>query len=1354
METHKTGTDVATPYLAFGQLLVDLRQKAGISRQSEFAGRIKTTQQTVSRWEAGTSRPRDKQMPLIAAVLNTGVDDLLAAAGYSRKTAIATFDQPFPVDALTPESFERFCQDFLQSVFPEADVHRAGETGHTQEGTDIIARFPDGSTFSFQCKRIQEFGPQKVHTAVAEHTIPANKKFLLLSRVASPQSRTAIGQHPDWDIWDKEDISLKIRRLPKVDQIRLVDIFFKGQRFALLGETEASPWETTKDFFAAFENKSGVFNHVWGLVGRTETLAALAGALANDDVRAIFLVGAGGSGKSRVLKQAIEKYESARKDVTVRFLSRTSEVTKASLEELGSKPALLIVDDAHDRNDLGLLFQHVGGATNNTKLLLSFRPYGLDHIKAQASGFSLVGSSVAEVKLVPLTLEESEKLAIQVLKTYSAPLGSAKDIARLTRDCPLATVVGAQIVAKERLHFDLAKNEGSFRQTLFGRFEDVIAGDIGNKADVESTKKTLKILALLQPFHPEDAGVLKVIEKVEGIAPHETNRLVKLLTDAGILFKRGARYRLSPDVLADYIVEANCIGAEGKSTGYAELVFDAIEVGQIENFLLNLGKLDWVRSSGDPTNSQLLDGVWKHLKPSNEYSDPFIRAVSSVAYYQPIRALEFAEQLMREGKYLNQLSPLLKYAGYNLVHLPRACEDLWQLGKDDKRALHSHPDHPIRVLAELCEVQPGKPFEYNEAVVEFGLGLIGDTASWTHAYSPLDILAPIFSTEGHTTSSKNHTISFNPFTVHASFIAPLRKKVVDAMISLLSNPDVKIAIRAARKIGDALRYPIGMFDLKVSNEIRDQWTAVFVETLEAIEQAIRTRPIDPLVLFAVSGSISWHANYAKGETSVVAKRIRSKHPKSLEFRVLTTLIDGHGSELRRMDRKKHEAEWNDYVAKLTADLLKTYPDSEKLRAFIAANLLRLQTDDPEKSASPYVLYHNLLQASPKFAKATAEDALAHQDSSTARFASSAISVLWNIDPAEGRRLIARYMQSGRSDLFLSVAQALGSLDYKSGRHGDEEISTLRSLLATDHDWVIDAAIHAVRSLAQADADVALNLALTTNLGTSNRRADELLCIFTWGNLIPFNRLSKEDVQGILEKLMEVPKLDGHWLETFLASTSQKFASITAGFFMRRVDRAAQANNWEYRPCNNGPYGHIPLLFKEAPEYGTLLAEVVRWLKSAKYDDDRQVLFKYRSRELFETIFGSFDEEVTRFLAEWAKVANEEDFQLIANILGEASETLVFDQQGFVVGLLEQAKIVGAETLKNVSSSLFSAAVGGMRQGVPGEPFPRDIKMKADAEAVLKTLSRFSPAYELYDAIAKSADVEIKRQSREKEAFED
>ena len=49
---------------------------------------------------------------------------------------------------------------------------------------------------------------------------------------------------------------------------------------------------------------------------------------------------------------------------------------------------------------------------NKATLLLAFRPYGLDYIKAQASGFSLAGELVREVKLEPLTLEEATRLAL------------------------------------------------------------------------------------------------------------------------------------------------------------------------------------------------------------------------------------------------------------------------------------------------------------------------------------------------------------------------------------------------------------------------------------------------------------------------------------------------------------------------------------------------------------------------------------------------------------------------------------------------------------------------------------------------------------------------------------------------------------------------------------------------------------------------------------------------------------------------------------------------------------------------------------------------------------------------------
>jgi transcriptional regulator with XRE-family HTH domain len=169
MSTHESGSEM--PYAAFGARLAQLRQQAGLSQQVDLATRVGTTQQTISRWESGQSRPRVNQIPQIAAALDTDGDpekresctnDLLRAAGYSSaQTAVQSFDQPFPIDALPPESFERFCREFVEALYPQAEVHRAGGLGHKQLGIDIEARLTNGDIITFQCKRVQEFGPQK-----------------------------------------------------------------------------------------------------------------------------------------------------------------------------------------------------------------------------------------------------------------------------------------------------------------------------------------------------------------------------------------------------------------------------------------------------------------------------------------------------------------------------------------------------------------------------------------------------------------------------------------------------------------------------------------------------------------------------------------------------------------------------------------------------------------------------------------------------------------------------------------------------------------------------------------------------------------------------------------------------------------------------------------------------------------------------------------------------------------------------------------------------------------------------------------------------------------------------------------
>jgi hypothetical protein len=1032
----------------------------------------------------------------------------------------------------------------------------------------------------------------------------------------------------------------------------------------------------------------------------------------------------------------------------VRYLSRNAELTKKSLEDLGDREKLLIVDDAHDQSDLQLLFQYAADPSKNARLVLSFRPYGLDNIKAQASNFSLVGPALRAIVLQRLTPEESEQLATQVLTKHAGPLSAAKDIARLTRDCPLATVVGAQVVAKERKHFDLAQQEDTFRTLLFSRFQDVIAGQVGNKSEAGTTKNLLRVLALLQPIHPEDEALLQIIEKVENIKPHDASRIMRLLSEAGVLFKRGAQFRLSPDVLADYIIEANCVGAQGASSGYAETVFESANEKQVEHLLVNLSRLDWRRSDGDPSNSKLIDGVWSKLKAQQEYSDPHIKAVAAVAYYQPLKALEFAEQLIRKGNFLDQIPEILRYAAFNLDHVKRACDDLWEIGKRDSRALNQHPNHPIRILAEMCEIQPNKPLSYNEAVLHFGLALLGRPDSWSFAYSPLDFLKPIFKTEGHTTESHNFSLTFKPHFVNVNAVLPLRNQVLNSLIGLLYNPNIRVAVLAANALGDAFRYPMGMFNTTASAKTRDEWTEAFAAGFEAIETALKTKPVDDLVVLAIWRAVSWHVQFGKDKASVVARRLKALLPDSLEFRTLSVLFDGYGIEFRRFDQIDHAKKWTAHLEKLVKDLLVAYPHVENLRVFVADLLVHIRKNSEKTSATPHALYEGLIRASVDYSRTTLENALADPESETLRFVPNALAALWLHNPDEARKMITKLLATGREQLRASVAQTYPRI-LGTGSYNDADIATLHSLLADESAWVVQGAIMTLSSLPKEKAGLVVELARVTNIGTSHVLADELLTVFTFRQL--FEHLTVNDVNAILEKLMPIPELDGHWIEEFLAQSSKAYPNQTMDFFKRRVERSAESEDWKYRPANNGPYGHVSLRFRDSEAYPELLRTVAEWMRAGK---DKPFLFGYRARELFETSFGPFNGETVQFLEDWIATSDEGDLRLISDILGETDHTFVFTHRSFVERFLEKARQVSPQSLKGAISSLFGSAIGGIRTGTPGEPMPRDLEMKKTSEEILQSLPRFSPAYELYDALRKHAEEGITDSRRTKEAFED
>jgi hypothetical protein len=128
------------------------------------------------------------------------------------------------------------------------------------------------------------------------------------------------------------------------------------------------------------------------------------------------------------------------------------------------------IDDAHDREDIGLLMRHCADEATQSSLLLVLRPYGSEMVKREAASFALSGENVRSVYLGRPSLEDATKLAAEALEASRGPIGAAQDLARITRGSPLATVLGAQVVAKEGIHPVWMNNDAEFQTLILSRF--------------------------------------------------------------------------------------------------------------------------------------------------------------------------------------------------------------------------------------------------------------------------------------------------------------------------------------------------------------------------------------------------------------------------------------------------------------------------------------------------------------------------------------------------------------------------------------------------------------------------------------------------------------------------------------------------------------------------------------------------------------------------------------------------------------------------------------------------------------------------------------------------------------------
>lgn len=1346
--------------------------------QGDLARRLGVVeQQTVSRWERGVSRPRPEMISKLAQVLGIPWQEIasdighVARDGVDARTPARPLARSLPLLELPPERFEGFCKDLFRFLRGATEVHRYGGSGHAQHGIDLVVERPDGVTEVVQCKRHQRFGPSKVRQAVEATEFEADRYLLLLARdTASPSARDEMRRHHGWQLWDAEDVADAIRyELDPADAIRLVDTYFPNSRESFLGVPSPGPWIVPEEFFRPFQS-SGVFHHERPLVGRHETVRGVCNWVDSEDSLPVGLVvGRGGIGKTRLLREVAEVLQYER-GVPVRFLATAMEVTPASLEVLPRGRLALVIDDAHDRSDLSGVLHSVIRERPECRVLLALRPYGVPNLDSAVRALGLPRMDVPMWELGDLTIEEAEGLARSIVHDSQR----AVRLASLTRDCPLITVLGAELIQRGSLDSGHIEAATDIRSQVLSAFREALTGKGAHRpSDLRET--VLDLIALLQPLRTDAEDFRQLVTDAVDTPWDRVVRELRDLEATGILLRRGNSLRIVPDLLGDAILADAAFDQAGNSTGLAERVFiGAGDAGPRQHAFVNMIRVDWQVRDRRELDASPAGLMWRTLRDEFRYAGVrgrkrLLQLVARVSAFAPSESLDLVRwainnptstveeldqpyaALLGQIDYsdvLHELPPILRGVAYTFAHLPEICDLLWELAIEDDRPPNQHPQHALRVLQDLAEYQPGKPSAYNEVVLERAEQWLERGLS-SEIYSPFDVLDPLLATEGADRQWSHSAITFQPFALRLEAVRPLRDQVIELALGEVVGGDLGRAVRATQTIGNALRGPAGLFGRAIPSDERERWDGVFVETLIWLQGELTNADLDPVVWSAMRAALNWHLRWSESRTRSAAEAVMALAPQSLEHHLTEALLDSWGE---RFDRA--EFDYASIESQLQADnqeLAQRLCDrhtTEEVVAILEERLEAISRGLPGKENEGGRFVWTLCTECPAVAYAICRRVLAAPATACVSVVAAALGAMAeDLNPAtiETARALC---ESSSTDVVRRTAHALGWGRGSRSHLLDGELALLHDLAVHEDFHVRRSVAHAAQVIAGSASGQAKDLLLSIPFNDSDVVAEEVLGALARQETLSWTRLNEQQRGMLLSQLAGSPSLDDYRIQQALAELSAIHPEEVLKLLFARAERTEQSYADDYQAL---PFEwSAALRFREHKDFPAHLRIVRDWIARRPESGWRHQF----GPDIFWAVARECDSEVERLLIESVEHPNPNVLRATSLILWGAPREWVLESEGVVGEVLDGAARRGQGYVESIQSGLHAAVISGGRVGAIGQPFKEDVEQKEKALDIAARLPEGSPAHDFYQALGRAAQASIESSIERDQKFLD
>jgi hypothetical protein len=1273
-----------------------------------------------------------------------------------------------PFSDLSWERFEQFAHDLvcgLRNMRPET-AHRYGTQGQAQQGIDVIVDDNDNKSWGFSNKRYKQYHPSDVQKHIADTTYAADRHVILISGTASSSVRDEVRKHPNWELWDAEDLSQKLRLAVPVEITkRIVDHHFGPRwRKLFLGLPAVCAFLPAVDYFRPYLDRTRLFHHSIPLVGRSEILIALNRVADSTDKRIAILPGRGGIGKSRIVRAFADQYDAAHPTRSLRLLNEGVPIDVEALDELPPVPCVVIVDDAHRLSDLGLLLAWLR-EHRDCKLVLATRPQGVDFL---GSELTRAGMDPSEIEMLPaitdLSISEVRELAVQVLRPGQEEL--ADRLVRATHDCPLVTVVGGRLLADRAVAPELLERDADFRQAVLNRFRDEMLGKVVDVVPSEVCRRLLELIAALNPVSVDSHPLHARMAAFVNTSPSDVTRALGQMERAGLLVRRGRFLRITPDVLADHVLFSACLTSTGTPTGFADEVFDAFASDCLAALLRNFAELDWRIRAEREHPVALLDGIWnkiqgEFIQGGHQNRTVLLHGLREFAYFVPHRVLALVQLAIRspaseppeeifsgrfsysQASVVGEFPELLRRCAYSESCLVDCLEVLWDMQRPgDDVEVQENADSAFRILVEIAQFAPSKPLRVNRTVLQAARRWLQLPDAFDRRHSPLDVVDSLFAKSGEESWSDSHQLYSRGFLINHANVQELRKELLSLVEGCLQSKDIRVVVRAVQSLGRGLQDPLPIYNMTITEETVLPWESEQLRILEVLSQLMRATE-EPLVVLEILKAVRPISRY--GRLASVKNRAGSlicSIRQTFELRVTRMLIpelsqwddfselDDEGTGDLVADQDRHLRALAEPVA---AEFWSRFPKV----ADAVTDLERLLSDarriNTELSAGDLVWW--LLKARPDATLALLEEILQRPASSLVDCVGVALSHLRAVSPEDATRIANRALDIGNTGLRRAVGNFCRWQFRAAVQATAEDVALVQRLLDDVDVHVRRSGISLLKSLARFQPRDALDRALAVEIGDNVELASELCQLADAQQGVPA-AFSVGDWRAFLEKLDHVSRLNYH-IATFMKVAHQHVPNELIQSLLKRVARSKR--EVEFYPPE--PRELSIILSDAEPDRDSLVA--IR-----NYSKGRSGAALRDLADIFAAASHGYDSLGMEVLTDWLVNGDETELRAAVGLLQAARPTLPFDCLEQIDVVLERASTFGKDCLDNIEYRLLSLMTSGVRHGIPGQPFPEDIALRDRCREVIGKLRRGSRVSGLVEMALKSAESGIHRASED------